>query len=71
MDNLQKSQKDSAKKVQGRCKGGAREMLKLYVKFALEMLKVNICEKQWLISGHSKKQVLKTSASLRQQTEGR
>ena len=45
MDNLQKSQKEGAKKVQGRCKGGAREMLKLYVKTALEMLKVNICEK--------------------------
>ena len=45
MDNLQKSQKEGAKKVQGRCKGGASEMLKMYVKIALEMLKVNICEK--------------------------
>lgn len=68
---MQKACKDGAKKVQGRCKGGAREMLKLHVKFALEMLKVNICEKQGLISGHSKNQVLKTATSLRQQTDGR
>ena len=37
-------QKNSAKNMQGRCKGGAREMLKLRVKMAVEMLKVNICE---------------------------
>ena len=37
-------QKNSEKKLQGRCKGGAREMLKLCVKFASEMLKVKICE---------------------------
>lgn len=37
-------QKNSAKKVQGRCKGGAREMLKLSVKLVVEMLKVKICE---------------------------
>lgn len=37
--------KNSAKKVQGRCKGGAREMLKLCVKLVVEMLKVKICEK--------------------------
>lgn len=57
---MQKACKDGAKKVQGRCKGGAREMLKLYVKITLEMLKVNNREKQRLISGHCKKQVLKT-----------
>lgn len=43
MDNLQKSQKDSAKKMQGRCKGGEREMLKFHVKLVLEMLKLKIC----------------------------
>lgn len=58
---MQKACKDGAKKVQGRCKGGAREMLKLYVKFALEMLKVNICEKQGLISGLCKNQQLNTA----------
>lgn len=42
---MQKASKERAKKVQGRCKGGAREMLKLYVKSDTEMLKVNICEK--------------------------
>lgn len=68
---MQKASKGGAKKVQGRCKGGAKEMLKLYVKIALEMLKVNICEKQGLISGLCKNQLLKTSARLRQQTEGR
>lgn len=45
MEKFQKASKEGAKKVQGRCKGGAREMLKLHVKYALEMLKVNICEK--------------------------
>ena len=42
---MQKACKERAKKLQGRCKGGAREMLKLRVKIAPEMLKVNICEK--------------------------
>lgn len=37
-------QKNSEKKVKGRCKGGAKEMLKLCVKLAFEMLKVKICE---------------------------
>lgn len=68
---MQKACKDGAKKVKGRCKGGAREMLKFSVKCAIEMLKVNICKKQGLISGHCKNQVLNTDASLRQQTEGR
>lgn len=68
---MQKACKDGAKKVQGRCKGGAREMLKVHVKFALEMLKVNICEKEGLISGHYKKEPLKDSKRLRQQTDGR
>ena len=40
---MQKSQKEGAKKVQGRCKGGASEMLNLHVKLALEMLKLKIC----------------------------
>lgn len=44
MRNVSNLQKNSAKKVQGRCKGGAREMLKLSVKLAFEMLKVKICE---------------------------
>lgn len=35
------------------------------------MLKVNICEKQGLISGLYKNQLLNTAASLRQQTEWR
>ena len=34
-------QKNSAKKMQGRCKGGEREMLKSSVKLGVEMLKVN------------------------------
>ena len=42
---MQKACKEHAKKVQGRCKGGAREMLKFSVKSDIEMLKVNICEK--------------------------
>ena len=45
MEKIKKASKEGAKKVQGRCKGGAREMLKLSVKCAIEMLKVNICEK--------------------------
>ena len=35
------------------------------------MLKVNICEKQGLISGHCKNQRQKACNSLRQQTDGR
>ena len=42
---MQKACKEHAKKVQGSCKGGAREMLKFSVKSDIEMLKVNICEK--------------------------
>lgn len=45
MMKVSNCQKNSAKKLQGRCKGGAREMLKLSVKLAVEMLKVKICEK--------------------------
>ena len=44
MRKVSNHQKNSAKKMQGRCKGGAREMLKLSVKLVVEMLKVNICE---------------------------
>lgn len=44
MRNVSNCQKNRAKNLQGRCKGGAREMLKLCVKLAREMLKVKICE---------------------------
>ena len=44
MRNVSNHQKNSAKKMQGRCKGGAREMLKLCVNLALKMLKVKNCE---------------------------
>lgn len=44
MMNVSNYQKNSAKKLQGRCKGGAREMLKLCVKMVVEVLKVKICE---------------------------
>ena len=40
MRKVSNHQKNSEKKMQGRCKGGAREMLKLCVKLAVEMLKV-------------------------------
>lgn len=44
MRKVSNCQKNSAKNLQGRCKGGAREMLKLCVKMAHEMLKVKNCE---------------------------